>query len=126
MERLRKSSAQRGQRSLRRAEAIDEITRLFDERNMSRHVDSEGSATFCVLTTTITESDEDYVKARAIPGVEKVIMDFTLRCHDTSGYIDKLIDEKIMGLEKAVKPKPTFTADSRASKLMKQQPATRT
>jgi hypothetical protein len=53
-------------------------------------------------------------------------MDFTLRCHDTSGYIDKLIDEKIMGLEKAVKPKPTFTAASRAPKLVKQQPATRT
>ena len=109
-----------------RAEAIDEITRLFGERDMSRHVSSEGSVTFCVLTTTITESDEDYLKAKAIPGVEKVIMDFTLRCHDTSGYIDKLIDEKIMGLEKAVKPKPTLTADSRAPKLVKQQPATRT
>jgi DNA-binding Lrp family transcriptional regulator len=109
----------------RRVEVIDEITRLFDERNMSRLVDSEGSVTFCVLTTTITESDEDYVKARAIQGVEKVIMDFTLRCHDTSGYIDKLIDEKIMGLEKAVKPKPMLTAVSRAPKLTKQQPATR-
>jgi DNA-binding Lrp family transcriptional regulator len=110
----------------RRAEAIDEITRLFGERDMSRYVSSEGSVTFCVLTTTITESDEDYLKVQAIPGVEKVIMDFTLRCHDTSGYIDKLMDERIMGLEKVVRPKPTPAAPSRAPKLVKQQPATRT
>jgi DNA-binding Lrp family transcriptional regulator len=110
----------------RRAEAIEEITHLFGERSMSRLASSEGSATFCVLTTRITESEENYLKAKAIPGVEKVIMDFTLRCHDTSGYIDKLIDEKIMALEKTAKPKPKLTAEHRAPKLMKQQPTTRT
>jgi DNA-binding Lrp family transcriptional regulator len=83
----------------RRAEAIDEITRLLGERCMSRLVTSEGSVTFCVPTTSITLSEEDYLKVKAIHGVEKLILDFPLCCHDTSAYIDKLIDEKIMGLK---------------------------
>jgi DNA-binding Lrp family transcriptional regulator len=82
----------------RRAEAIDEITRLFGERCMSKLVGSEGCVTFCVATSDITESEEDYLKVKAIRGVEKVISDFPLRFHDTSTYIDKLIDEKIMRL----------------------------
>ena len=93
---------------------------------MSRHVSPKGSVTFCVFTTAITESDEDFLKIRAIPRVEKVIMDFTLRCHDTSGYNDKLIDEKIMELEKTAKLKPTPPAPSRAPKLVKQQSTTHT
>jgi len=82
----------------RRAEAIDEITQLVGERCMSRLVGSEGCVTFCVATTDIAESEEDYLKVKAIRGVEKVISDFPLRFHDTSTYIDKLIDEKIMDL----------------------------
>ena len=83
----------------RRSEAIDEIIRLVGERTMSRLVTSEGSVSFCVPTRSIIESEEDYLKVKVIPGVEKVIMDFPLRCHDTSAYIDKLIDEKIVSLE---------------------------
>ena len=82
----------------RRAEAIGEITRLVGERCLSRLVGSEGCVTFCVATSDIAESEEDYLKVKAIRGVEKVISDFPLRFHDTSAYIDRLIDEKIMGL----------------------------
>jgi uncharacterized protein (DUF1499 family) len=65
---------------------------------MDRLVSSEGSVSFCVPTTSIIQSEDDYLKAKAIPGVEKVIMDFLLSCHDVSTYIDKLIDEKILDL----------------------------
>ena len=84
-----------------RAEAIDEITRLVGERCMSRLIGSEGCVAFCVATSDITESEEDYLKVKVIPGVEKVITDFPLRFHDTSAYIDKLIDEKIQSFNAA-------------------------
>jgi DNA-binding Lrp family transcriptional regulator len=82
----------------RRAETIDEITQLFGERCMSSIIGSEGCVIFCVATSDIVESEEDYLKVTAIQGVDKVISDFPLRFHDTSTYIDKRIDEKIMGL----------------------------
>ena len=85
----------------RRAEAIDEITRLVGERCMSRFVGSEGCAGFCVATSDIAESEEDYLKVKAVPGVEKIISDFPLRFHDTSACVDKLIDEKIQSLDTA-------------------------
>ena len=83
----------------RRATAIAEITRLVGERCMSKFVGSEGCVGFCVATSDITESEEDYLKVKAVQGVKKVISDFPLRFHDTSAYIDKLIDGKISVLE---------------------------
>ncbi|MHA2406363.1 MAG: hypothetical protein ACXACH_06390, partial [Candidatus Hermodarchaeia archaeon] len=71
------------------------ITRLIGERYMDRLVSSEGSVSFCVPTTSIIQSEDDYRKAKAISGVENIIMDFLLSCHDVSTYIDKLIDEEI-------------------------------
>jgi DNA-binding Lrp family transcriptional regulator len=86
-----------------RAEAIDAVTQLIGEKTMSRMVDSDGSAGFCVLNSNITESEEDYLKAKTIRGVEKVALDFPRRCHDISTCVDKLIDDKIAELEKTAK-----------------------
>jgi DNA-binding Lrp family transcriptional regulator len=78
----------------KRAAAVNEIDRLIQEKCMSRLVGSEGSVTFCVLTKSVNESEEDYFRMKAIPGVKRAIMDFTQCSHDTSAYFDKLINKK--------------------------------
>jgi DNA-binding Lrp family transcriptional regulator len=94
----------------KRAAAVNEIDRLVGDRCMSRLIGSEGSATFCVLTKSVNKSEEDYLKMKAIPGVKRVIMDFTQCSHDTSAYFDRLINEKIADLEKKTKPKRSACA----------------
>jgi DNA-binding Lrp family transcriptional regulator len=85
-----------------RAEAVDAITRVVGGRCMSRLVGPEGNVAFCVLTKSINESEEDYLKLKAVPGVQKVVLDFTQCCHDFSEVVDRLINEKIAALEKTI------------------------
>lgn len=84
----------------KRAAAVNEIDCLVGDKCMSRLISSEGTVAFCVLTKSANESEEDFLKMKAIPGVKRVIMDFTQCCHDTSAYFDKLINKKIADLEK--------------------------